>query len=177
MQNEVWVHWAYNRICVLDINITCAHNDQVCTGIEPALLSTIEKLNRSALTNKSQRLCTKQNNGNTQTDDLTLLSLTRKPWVSCKNESINCISTDQVQWMFVVSKWLFYLNTGIFIGSWVVKKVNSCLIIWIKSFILSKIKIVFKAISQISAKIDIIKRKLRIQTLRYPLLLIPIFFM
>ena len=44
---ETWVWIAYNRICVLDIN---AQNDQSCTGIEPALQSSTEELNQSALT-------------------------------------------------------------------------------------------------------------------------------
>ena len=38
---EVSVCWTYNRICALDIN---AHNDQGCTGVESALLSSAGKL-------------------------------------------------------------------------------------------------------------------------------------
>ena len=32
---SVWIYWMYNCICVLDIS---AHDDQGCTGIEPAPL-------------------------------------------------------------------------------------------------------------------------------------------
>ena len=44
---SVWVYWSHNHICVFDIN---AHNDQSCTGIEPALLSSTIELTRTALT-------------------------------------------------------------------------------------------------------------------------------
>ena len=43
---EVWIYWTYNRIDVFDI---IAHNEQSCTGIEPFLLSSAERLQRSVL--------------------------------------------------------------------------------------------------------------------------------
>ena len=56
-------------------------------------------------------------------DDLTVLSLVRKSWMSSKNSNIDCICTAQVRWKI---KWLFNSNSGIFSRSWVESN-NSCL--------------------------------------------------
>ena len=41
-----WVYWTYNRICAFDTNV---HNNQSCTGIEPALPSSTAGLKQSTL--------------------------------------------------------------------------------------------------------------------------------
>ena len=45
--NEVPVYTTNSRICAFEIN---AHNNQGCTGIEPALLPSTAGLKKSALT-------------------------------------------------------------------------------------------------------------------------------
>ena len=93
---------------MLDID---AHNDKCCTGIKPALLSWGEELNQSALTESYGGPALSKIAINIQTEELTVLSLPRKSRISCKNSSIDCISTAQVQWN---KKQLFNSITGIF---------------------------------------------------------------
>ena len=51
--SEVWIYWAYNQIYALGIN---APNDLGWRGMEPALQSSAQELNRSALTDQIQKL-------------------------------------------------------------------------------------------------------------------------
>ena len=58
---SVWVYWTCNLICVLDVN---AHNEQSCTGIEPAILSSAAELKHTALIIQSWRHISLRNNEN-----------------------------------------------------------------------------------------------------------------
>ena len=120
MLTEFWVYWTYFRICVLDID----HNYQSCTGIERDSLASAVKLNLSELTTLLQRTCTKRNSGKYIKDDVTVLLVAGKSWMSCKNSSINYVSMVQVR----CTKWLFNSSTGILSRSWVEK---NCLRRWI----------------------------------------------
>ena len=55
---------------------------------------------------------------NIQTVDITVLPLARQSWMSCKNSSIDNLSTDKIRWS---TKQLFYCNTAIYSRSWVEK--------------------------------------------------------
>ena len=64
-----------------------------CTRVEPALLISI---NRSALTIWPQKPSGKLKSWKNTDKDVMVVSLCR--WLSCKNSSIDCISTAQVGW-------------------------------------------------------------------------------
>ena len=87
---SVWFYWTFNRICGFNIN---AQNGQGCTGIGPALVYAAEELKRNAVTIWLQRHYSNRNKGNIKKDDLTTLPLAGNSWMSCKNSSIDCIST------------------------------------------------------------------------------------
>ena len=64
-----------------------------------------------------------QTKRNIQKDDLTLLSLVRKSWMSYKNSSIDCISTAEVRW-----NQNDYLNQTLALVAGVeLEKIKSCL--------------------------------------------------
>ena len=98
----------------------------------------IKHSNLSYLSTTKSELMTKRSSGNTQRDDIMLLSLARKPWSSCKNWSISCISTVQVLWN---TKLLFNSNTNIFSWIWVRKKKKKLLLEKVNQLIYLKIVI------------------------------------
>ena len=78
---SVWVYWMYNWICVLDSN---ALNDQRCTGIHPALLTSAESLKQRTKTTQPRRQASNLNNKKYIDRRSNALSLARKSWMSVK---------------------------------------------------------------------------------------------